>query len=188
MAETLSQKVAVFVEPTPNPNSLKFIIGREIVPDGSYEFANAAEAADSFLAASLFGVKGVEGVFIGRDFVTVRKTADADWDEIESKAIQIIEDGISSSRPVVKERKAQGGGDASGVESRIRKILDEEIRPAVASDGGDVVFQGYNDGVLTLRLVGSCSGCPSSTMTLKMGIERRLREDVPELREVVSMM
>jgi len=183
-----SQRVAVFVEPTPNPNSLKFIVGREIIPGGSFEFANKAEAAKSSLATSLFDIPGVEGVFLGRDFVSVRKLGDASWDVIEPKAIQIIEEAVASGKPVV-EASAQGPA-ASGneVEARIRQILDNEIRPAVASDGGDVVFQHYREGILTLRLVGSCSGCPSSTMTLKMGIERRLKEDVPDLKEVVSLM
>ncbi len=183
------QKIAIFVEPTPNPNSLKFIVGREIVSKGSFEFANAAQAKESPLAASLFDVKGVEGVFIGRDFVTVRKTMDASWDDIESRAIEIIESAVSSGQPIVKApTESAATTNGTDVESKIRRILDEEIRPAVASDGGDVMFQKYSDGVLTLRLVGSCSGCPSSTMTLKMGIERRLKEDVPDLREVVSLM
>jgi Fe-S cluster biogenesis protein NfuA len=183
-----SSKIAVFVEPTPNPNSLKFIVGREVVAEGSYEFSSPKEAEQSFLARSLFEIPGVEGVFIGRNFVTVRKQPDADWDAIESRAIETIEDGISSGRSVVETQPVESGGEGTGAELKIRRILDEEIRPAVASDGGDVRFQSYADGVLTLRLVGSCSGCPSSTMTLKMGIERRLREDVPELKEVVSLM
>lgn len=184
-----SQRVAVFVEPTPNPNSLKFIAGREIVGDGAtYEFASAAEAHDSPLARRIFEIPGVEGVFIGRDFVSVRKGVAGTWDQIEPKAISVIEEEVSSGRPVVAPAKAASASGASGAEIKIRRILDEEIRPAVASDGGDVVFQSFDAGVLTLRLVGACSGCPSSTMTLKMGIERRLMEDVPELREVVSVM
>ncbi|MBI1784754.1 NifU family protein [Candidatus Sumerlaeota bacterium] len=188
MAGTATQKIAVFVEPTPNPNSLKFIVGRDIISKGSFEFANAADAANSMLASALFAIQGVEGVFIGKDFVTVRKTVSASWDEIEPKAIQTIEDAVSSGQPLVGAAAAEASAGGSDVEAKIRRILDEEIRPAVASDGGDVMFQKYDNGVLTLRLVGSCSGCPSSTMTLKMGIERRLKEDVPDLREVISLM
>lgn len=181
-------KIAVFVEPTPNPNSLKFICGRQLVSSGSYEFSTAAEAAGVPLAARLFEIAGVDGVFVGRDFVTVRKTADASWDDIEERAIALIEE-IASAGEVVKGDAPGGAAEgATDAERVIRRILDDEIRPAVASDGGDVVFQKYDGGVLTLRLVGACSGCPSSTMTLKMGIERRLREEVPELREVVSVM
>lgn len=189
MSDTQVSKVAVFVEPTPNPNSLKFVCGRRLVND-TYEFSTAAEAAGSPMASRLFEIPGVEGVFVGRDFVTVRKTADASWDDIEDKAIDVVETIASSGVVVVGDNPADGGAaaDAGEVETTIRRVLDDEIRPAVASDGGDVVFQKYEDGILTLRLVGACSGCPSSTMTLKMGIERRLREEVPELREVVSVM
>ena len=190
MAEEVSSKVAIFVEPTPNPNSLKFIAGRKIVDSGSYEFATPEEAENSFLARQLFKIDGVEGVFIGTDFVTVRKIGEAAWDEIEPKAIQIIEDAVSDRRPLVEEQAGSSGQPAAttGAEAKICTILDEEIRPAVAMDGGDVTFQSFEGGVLTLRLVGACSGCPSSLMTLKMGIERRLKEDIPELTEVVALM
>lgn len=183
-------KVAVFVEPTPNPNSLKFILGREILARGPYEFGSKDEAAKSPLATALFDVPGVEGVFLGSNFVTVRKRPEANWAQIEPRAIELIEEGAAPGRTVMEESaaEAEAHGDMSDSEAVIRRILDFEIRPAVASDGGDVVFQSYDNGILTLKLVGSCSGCPSSLMTLKMGIERRLKEDVPELTEVVSVM
>lgn len=188
MSEEITQKVAVFVEPTPNPNSLKFIVGRKIAR-GQHEFAKPEDAKNSPLAQKLFEIEGVEGCFIGTDFVSVRKTAEAEWSRIEAQAIETIEEAVASGQPVVIEEADDAGteSDATGSEAIIRRILDEEIRPAVASDGGDVVFQEYVKGVLTLKLVGSCSGCPSSLMTLKMGIERRLREDVPELVEVISL-
>lgn len=189
MSEATSAKVAVFVEPTPNPNSLKFILGREIIARGPYEFATASEAKDSPLATRLFDIPGVEGVFIGANFVSVRKTQEARWGDIEPKAVEIIEEGAGPGQSIVNEKDDHvHGEDMSDSEAVIRRILDFEIRPAVASDGGDVVFHSYEGGVLTLKLVGSCSGCPSSLMTLKMGIERRLKEDVPELTEVVSLM
>lgn len=188
MSEQAKSTVAVFVEPTPNPNSLKFVVGRQIVSHGPYEYARASEAAKSKLAQALFAIGGVEGVFVGSNFVTVRKDEDASWDAIEPKALSAIEDAASSGEPVVLEEKAakakSGGGSAQ--EIVIRQILDEEIRPAVASDGGDVQFESYDGGILKLKLVGACSGCPSSLMTLKMGIERRLKEDVPDLVEVIS--
>ena len=190
MTGRAEHRVAVFVEPTPNPNSLKFIVAKEIAR-GSYEFATAAEAKKSPLAEALFKIPGVEGVYIGASFVTVRKKTASAWDEIEPRATEIIEDAVSSGAPIVsaeaESAPAASGAGAGGPEGVIRRILDEEIRPAVASDGGDVVFQTYETGILTLKLIGSCSGCPSSLMTLRMGIERRLREDVPELQEVVSV-
>ena len=187
MSDSVASKIAVFVEPTPNPNSLKFMVGRDIISGGSHEFSNAEEASHSPLAARLFEVAGVDGVFYGSNFVTVRKTAEARWDDLEPKAIDIIEEIVSSGVALVPEKTEEGATNATGAEAIIRRILDEEVRPAVASDGGDVIFQTYESGVLTLKLVGACSGCPSSIMTLKMGIERRLKEDVPELREVVSL-
>lgn len=187
MSDSTTQRVAVFVEPTPNPNSLKFIVGRPIVSGGSYEFATAKEAESSPLASAIFKIDGVEGVFIGASFVTVRKLTEATWDQVEPEATRIIEDMISSGAAIVSETAEAADHSADGPEGVIRRILDEEIRPAVASDGGDVVFERFENGVLTLRLVGACAGCPSSLMTLKMGIERRLKEDVPELTEVLSV-
>lgn len=189
MAEQVKPRIAVFVEPTPNPNSLKFVCGRQIVTGGPYEYAKVAEAGKSKLAQTLFGIAGVEGVFVGSNFVTVRKDEAASWDAIEPKALSTIEDAVSSGEPVVLEPEAKAAAARTGGSAQehvIRHILDEEIRPAVASDGGDVQFESYEEGVLRLKLVGACSGCPSSLMTLKMGIERRLREDVPELVEVIS--
>lgn len=191
MSELETPKVAVFVEPTPNPNGLKFIVGREIISGAGHEFASSAEAVGSPLAEKLFELQGVEGVFIGANFVSVRKTTEAEWSAIEPDAITIIEEGAAPGRKIVADAPKQEAPTteaADGPEAIIRKILDEEVRPAIAGDGGDVTFEKYVDGVLTLRLMGSCSGCPSSLMTLRMGIERRLREDVPELKEVISLM
>lgn len=188
MTEQTTSRVAVFVEPTPNPNSLKFVVGRQLVQRGPYEFASVEEAGKSAFAQGIFQIEGVEGVFIGSDFVSVRKEHAANWDAIEPKVIAAIEEDIAAGKPLVEEGAAESraGREASGPEGVIRNILDDEIRPAVAMDGGDVQFQSYDNGVLTLKLVGACSGCPSSLMTLKMGIERRLREDVPELQEVIA--
>lgn len=186
MAEQKTDRIAVFVEPTPNPNSLKFMVGRQLTDGASYEFASAAEAEGSPLAARIFEIAGVEGVFIGSNFVTVRKFADSAWDDIEPRAVELIEDAASSGEDVVDTKKAAATVHASDAEATIRKILDDEIRPAVAYDGGDIVFRKFEDGILTLKLVGACSGCPSSLMTLRMGIERRLKEDVADLVEVVA--
>ena len=187
--ETTTPKVAVFVEPTPNPNSLKFILGRPILDSGSYEFATAAEAEKSPLAKDIFAIAGVDGVFLGLNFVSIRKTAEAEWGNIEAPAIEILEEGCKPGRTIVHDdASAEVSKEAStDAERIIQKIIDEEIRPAVAMDGGDIVFQTFEDGILTLKLVGACAGCPSSTMTLRMGIERRLKEDVPELKQVVSL-
>ncbi len=191
MAGGLSEKVAVWVEPTPNPNSLKFIVARELIPSGSYDFADREVAAQSPLARSLFDIPGVQGVFVGTDFITLRKDAATAWEAIEPRAVEVIQALASAEGAIVGATgQVEHSATAGDAESRIRRILDEEIRPAVSMDGGDVVFQSWEParGVLTLRLVGACSGCPSSIMTLRMGIERRLKEDIPELTEVVSTM
>ncbi len=189
MAEQAPATVPVFVEPTPNPNSLKFVLDRYIIQSGPYEFGRVEEASASPLAIEIFAISGVEGVFMGRNFVTVRKQDGATWDAIEAPAIELIQNAVGSGTPVVDEAAGPAaepsGEGATGSERIIRTILDEEIRPAVASDGGDVRFMSFEDGVLKLKLVGACSGCPSSLMTLRMGIERRIRDDVPELVEVV---
>ena len=191
MAEQASATVPVFVEPTPNPNSLKFVLDRYVVKSGPYEFASVDEASASPVAVEIFGITGVEGVFIGRNFVTVRKLDNATWDGIEARAIELIQKAVASGDSLVDEsagaEPTAADSGATGSELTIRTILDEEIRPAVASDGGDVRFMSFDAGILKLKLVGACSGCPSSSMTLRMGIERRLREDVPELLEVVSV-
>jgi Fe-S cluster biogenesis protein NfuA len=136
------------------------------------------------------GVPGIAGVMIGRDFVTITKTDEGDWDVVHKSASEALYDHLSKNLPVFEAGADVGGGHQGGggaIEGKIRDILDREIRPAVAMDGGDITFDRFEDGVVYLYLQGSCAGCPSSTATLKNGIETRLRDAIPEVREVVSI-
>ncbi len=186
-----SEPVYVSLEFTPNPNTLKYSVNREILSQGVANFVDAVDARQrSPLANALFGVPGICGVMIGRDFVTVTKTDGGDWDVVHKNASSLIQMHISGGEPVLTgdpaALQAHKGGD-SEIERKIREILDREIRPAVAMDGGDITFDRFEDGVVYLYLQGSCSGCPSSSMTLKQGIETRLRAAIPEVDEVVSV-
>ena len=186
---TSTQPVFVSLEFTPNPNTLKYIVNRQLLARGAANFKTVADAGQSPLARRLFEVPGVEGVMLGRDFVTVTKGAGGDWETLNRLTTDYIKDHLTQGLPVVEgeiETGHAGAGD-SEAEARIRQILDEQIRPAVAMDGGDITFERYEDGVVYLRMQGSCSGCPSSTATLKMGIETRLKAALPEIKEVVSV-
>lgn len=185
----MSAPVYINLEFTPNPNTLKYSVNRTLVAVGARNFVKREEAqADSPLAARLFEVPGISGVMIGRDFVTVTKTDEGDWDVVHKNTSTVIEQHLTDNLPVVTgESRSSHKGGASAVENKIREILDNEIRPAVAMDGGDITFEKFEDGVVYLYLQGSCAGCPSSTATLKMGIEKRLQDAIPEVREVVSI-
>ncbi len=184
------QPVYVSLEFTPNPNTLKYSVNRELLAKGAANFTTKGEADErSPLASKLFTVPGISGVMIGKDFVTVTKAETGDWDVVHKSASNIIESALTSGEAVLNEGVAtdtQKGGDTES-EKKIRAIIDNEIRPAVAMDGGDITFEKFEDGVVYLYLQGSCAGCPSSTMTLKMGIENRLKQAVPEVKEVVSV-
>jgi NFU1 iron-sulfur cluster scaffold homolog, mitochondrial len=176
-------------ERTPNPNSIKWVLGRALVEGGiSAHFDSPPAVEVSPLASGLFGVEGVVGVFFAQNFVTVTKREDVEWTDIAQPIVDVIKsclaDGGSAAGPAfeVQERSAEGG-----VVSEIRRILEEEVRPAVAMDGGDIVFAGFRDGIVELYMQGSCSGCPSSTATLRLGIEARLREQIPEVQGVVAL-
>ena len=176
-------------ERTPNPNSIKWVLGRAVVEGGqSAHFDSAPSAAVSPLAARLFQIDGVTGVFLASNFVTVTKREDLEWTELAQPVVdaikQVLGEGGSALGPGFEARSEAGGG---GVVERIRRILDDEVRPAVAMDGGDIVFLDFKDGVVELSMHGSCSGCPASTATLKQGIEARLRDAIPEVRAVVAV-
>ncbi len=193
----MSQNNPVYVslEFTPNPNTLKYSVNRQLLKSRTTaNFARKEDAdASSPLAAKLFAIPGIRGVMIGKDFVTVTKTEEGDWDIVHKTTSQTLEAHLSANEPVVNEdvmaveahSKAATGATA-GIETRIKEILDQEIRPAVAMDGGDITFDRFEDGVVYLHMQGSCAGCPSSTATLKDGIETRLRDAIPEVLEVVS--
>jgi len=176
-------------ERTPNPNSIKWVLGRPLVEGGVSAHFDAAPGEDvSPLAARIFAVEGVVGVFLASNFVTVTKRGEVEWTDIAQPIVDAIKSRLSEGGSALGPAfEVTRRADASGVAQRIQRILEEEIRPAVAMDGGDIVFAGFRDGRVELYMQGSCSGCPSSTATLKMGIEARLREEIPEVQEVVAL-
>ena len=175
-------------EQTPNPSTLKFLPGRVVMGKGTMDFPGPETAAASPLAKRLFAIEGVERVFFGNDFVTVTKAADRDWQIMKPSILGGIMEHYTSGEPVVAaDRKDDAAGAApedDEVVAQIKELLETRVRPAVAQDGGDIVFQDFRDGVVYLHMQGSCSGCPSSTATLKMGIENLLKHYVPEVIEV----
>jgi Fe-S cluster biogenesis protein NfuA len=176
-------------ERTPNPDSIKWVLGRPVV-DGvaSAHFDSRPPEDVSPLAAQLFGIRGVVGVFVASNFVTVTKSGDVEWTDIAQPIVDAMKaclaEGGMALGPSFEVARHGAEDDVVG---RIRRILEEEVRPAVAMDGGDIVFAGFRDGIVEVYMQGACSGCPSSTATLKMGIEMRLREAVPEVLEVVAL-
>jgi len=173
-------------EHTPNPASLKFLPGREVMPQGTANFPDADSAAKSPLASRLFEVPGVTGVFFGSDFITVT-APDADWNELKAEILAGIMDHFTSGQPVIDPAAAaleSSDNEDDEIATQIKELLDTRVRPAVAQDGGDIVYHGFKDGVVYLHMQGSCAGCPSSVLTLKHGIENLLRHYVPEVTEV----
>jgi Fe-S cluster biogenesis protein NfuA len=182
--------VYVSLEFTPNPNTLKYSVNRKLLEKGAANFTRQADAdIKSPLASKLFAVSGIAGVMIGKDFVTITKTEDGDWDHVHKTASETIESFLTEGGPILNE--AAMGADtnlkSSEIEKRIQQFLDDEIRPAVANDGGDVSLDRFEDGVVYLHMQGSCAGCPSSSMTLKMGIETKMKQLIPEVMEVVQI-
>ena len=178
-------------EQTPNPSTLKFLPGRVVMDKGTMDFAGADTAAASPFAKRLFAVEGVERVFFGADFVTVTKADDKDWQILKPSILGGIMEHYTSGEPVLAGEAGPSAGDASAdddeVVAQIKDLLETRIRPAVAQDGGDIVFHDFREGVVYLQMHGSCSGCPSSTATLKMGIENLLKHYVPEVVEVQAV-
>ena len=175
-------------ESTPNPATLKFTAGDAVMAAGTADFTSAEAAAASPLATRIFAVDGVTGVFLGSDFVTVTKSAEAGWEHLKPAILGAVMDHYQSGAPVI-EGAAQSGHKAHAAEDgaivrQITELLDTRVRPAVAQDGGDITFHGFDRGVVYLHMKGACAGCPSSTLTLKMGIENLLRHYIPEVTEV----
>ena len=174
-------------EPTPNPATLKFLPGRAVMEQGTANFTDVAAATRSPLAQRLFGLSGVAGVFLGADFITVSKDQEADWFELKPVVLGAIMEHFTAGRPVIvaaAETESAGDEPDDEIVVQIKELLETRVRPAVAQDGGDIIFHRYEDGVVYLHMQGSCSGCPSSTATLKAGIENMLRHYVPEVVEV----
>ncbi len=173
-------------EGTPNPSTLKFLPGRTVMARGTADYANAEAAQRSPLAAKLFGIEGVTRVFYGSDFITVGKGDGVDWAVLKPQVLAAIMDHFTSQAPLLEdEGPAEVSDEAdSEVVAQIKELLDTRVRPAVANDGGDIIFRGFEDGIVYLHMQGSCSGCPSSTATLKHGIENMLRYYIPEVQSV----
>ena len=173
-------------EQTPNPATLKFLPGCAVMETGTANFTDAAvAAARSPLAERLFGLPEVGGVFLGGDFITVTKSGDSDWFQLKPAVLAAIMEHFTSGQPVVTgAAEAAAEGEDNEVVSAIKELLETRVRPAVAQDGGDIIFEDFEDGIVYLHMQGSCSGCPSSTATLKAGIENMLRHYIPEVVEV----
>ena len=177
----------VQTEVTQNPNSLKFLPGKKVSNSGPYEITNKEDMQNE-LVRNILSINGVEGIFLGQDFISVNKNENIKWDEIKHIVISLINDFYADGKEfVIDENIKEEDLDLSEIESKIVKILEEKIRPAVARDGGDIKFKEFKDGIVKVQLQGSCSGCPSSTMTLKQGVQNLLCHYLPEVKEVVAI-
>jgi len=177
----------VQTEITPNPNSLKFIHGKVVSNSGSFEITKKDDVKND-LIRNILSINGVEGIFLNRDFISINKYDDVSWDEIKHIIISFINDYYSSGKEYVVNKDINESDEKlSEIEKKIVQILDEKIRPAVAKDGGDIKFKEFQDGIVKVQLQGSCSGCPSSTMTLKQGVQNLLCHYIPEVKEVIAI-
>jgi NFU1 iron-sulfur cluster scaffold homolog, mitochondrial len=178
----------VQTEITPNPNALKFLPGKAVSNNGSFEITKKEESSNE-LVRSLLSINGVTGIFLGSDFLSVNKEEDKNWEDIKHIVISLINEHYSDGKEFVidKNYSKEKSSSFGEIEKRIIKILDTKIRPAVAKDGGDIKFKEFKDGVVKVELQGSCSGCPSSTMTLKQGVQNLLCHYLPEVKEVVAV-
>ena len=174
-------------ELTPNPNSIKFLTGKIVSKSGSFEVTKKDETNND-LIKNLFSVNGVESIFLGKDFISVNKQGNVDWEEIKHIIISLINDFYSTGKEYVVEKNLnESSENLEEIELRIIKILDQKIRPAIARDGGDIKFKEFKDGIVKVQLQGSCSGCPSSTMTLKQGVQNLLCHYIPEVKQVEAI-
>ncbi len=181
-------------EETPNPATLKFIPGREVLSGRTADFPSPAQAEASPLAQRLFQIEGITRIFLGADFITVTKEDEREWHLLKPAILGVVMEHFTAGRPVMldlDQTAPDGAGDGeedSEVVSQIKELLDTRVRPAVAQDGGDIIYHKFEDGVVYLTMQGACSGCPSSTVTLKMGIENMLRHYIPEVVEVRAVL
>ena len=177
----------VQTEITPNPNSLKFLPGKKVSNSGPYEITQKDDIQNA-LVRNILSINGVEAIFLGEDFISVNKKDIIKWDEIKHIVISFINDFYSEGKEfVIDDNLNEQNSNLNELEQKIVKILDQKIRPAVARDGGDIKFKEFKDGVVKVQLQGSCSGCPSSTMTLKQGVQNLLCHYLPEVKEVVAI-
>lgn len=179
----------IATEETPNPNTLKFLPGKPVMAKGVAQFNSIDEAASSMLAQKLMGLDGIVGVFFGKDFISVTKLEMAEWEAIQTRVMAAIMDHYMSGMPLFRKGmdpadKAESNADDDELTAQIKELLETRVRPMVAQDGGDIVFDRFEQGIVYLTMRGACAGCPSSTLTLKSGIENMLRHYVPEVLEV----
>ena len=178
----------VQTQKTPNPNSLKFIPGKLVSNNGSFEINNKDEVNND-LIRNILSINGVTGIFLGEDFLSVNKKENANWEDVKHIVISLINEFYSDGKEFIIDKKldSEKQVDFDEIEKKIIKILDTKIKPAVARDGGDIKFKEFKNGVVTVQLQGSCSGCPSSTMTLKQGVQNLLCHYIPEVKEVIAV-
>lgn len=176
-------------EATPNPLTVKFIPGRVVMAEGTKNFPKALDAVNSPLARNLFAIDGVDGVFFGADFISVTKKEENDWGLLKPSILGAIMEHFVSNKPLFVEDKAKldhapANDQDDAISAEIRELIDARVRPAVAMDGGDIIFDRFEDGIVYVRMQGACAGCPSSSVTLKSGIENILKHYVPEVKEI----
>lgn len=195
MIKTGNPIISIYTEMTPNPETMKFVANKLLYPGKSIDFPDAGTAGPSPLASELFGFPFIKAVFIASNFVTLTKTPETEWSDVIPAVREFLKGYLEENKPVVNEEevaamKPQGGEEIelneSDVVKRIKELLDNYVRPAVEMDGGAIQFRSYDDGVVNLMLQGSCSGCPSSMITLKAGIEGMMKRMIPEVKEVVA--
>lgn len=190
MIKTGNPIISIYTEMTPNPETMKFVANKLLYPNKSIDFPDAASTGPSPLAAELFTFPFIRGVFIASNFVTLTKTNDTDWADVIPTIRQFLKEYLEDNRAVINEEEIKSApvtsGDESDVVTRIKDLLENAVKPAVEMDGGAIQFKNYEDGVVTVILQGSCSGCPSSMITLKSGIEGIMKRMIPEVKEVVA--
>ena len=194
MIKTGNPVISIYTEMTPNPETMKFVANKLLYPGKIIDFPDVESAKPSPLAIELFGFPFIKSVFIASNFVTLTKTADTDWDDVIPSIRQFLKEYLEEGKPVINEEevvvtKSEGNtidADDDDVVKRIKELLENYVKPAVEMDGGAIQFKSYNEGVVNLMLQGSCSGCPSSMITLKAGIESMMKRMIPEVKEVVA--
>ena len=172
---------------TPNPRSVKFLTDRTLVDVGSADFRSPESCERSPLARKLFDLDHVEGVFLCQNFVTVTADRDDQWTTLSPTIVDVLREHLMADEPILTGEVDDHGGEQGEVETKVKEILDKQIRPAVAMDGGDIMFVGFQNGVVQLKMQGACGGCPSSTATLRQGIEARLRHFIPQVQSVEAV-
>jgi Fe-S cluster biogenesis protein NfuA len=191
MLKTGNPMVSIYTEMTPNPETLKFVANKLLYPGKSIDFQSEDLAGPSPLAKELFGFPFIRGVFIASNFITLSKTPDTDWNDVTPSIREFLKEYLEEGKPIINEdeivaQQPAAGGDDTDVVKKIKELLENYVKPAVEMDGGAISFKNYANGIVTLALQGSCSGCPSSMITLKSGIEGMMKRMIPEVKEVVA--